>query len=231
MPVTVLIEVVRFNVLPSMGLVVNALGWGEPRPWLPVGPLLPGEEPADAVVRILHEKTGISRVFHEPLPLMFRRYEDQQAPGPTLTLPFALLGPVSSEPNSTTTYVTVADLMDDRGRGRIDHPDVVIEARHAVRRLLESTSVALHMLKDDGVVPEAFTLAELRRLYTAVYGEEVRIDSANFRRKVEAAHGFVEKVAAPGRPRHKGRPPQWYRSGGASQLEPPIRFGTTLAGS
>ena len=82
-------------------------------------------------------------------------------------------------------------------RGRValafDHRQIVRDAVERVRRDLESTGLAT------AFVGPTFTLSELRSVYEAVW--EVELDSANFRRSVTAADGWViatGKRAAPG---------------------------------
>lgn len=72
-------------------------------------------------------------------------------------------------------------------------------------------------------VDEPFTLADLRRVYTAVWGTAP--DLGNFRRKVLGTAGFVTEterspVAAAGPA--GGRPPLLYRRGDADVLHPPM---------
>ena len=70
---------------------------------------------------------------------------------------------------------------------------------------------------------EPFTLAELRRVYTAVWAQAP--DLGNFRRKVLGTEGFVVEAqrshqAAAGTA--GGRPPLLYRRGDAVILHPPM---------
>ncbi|MFP4634661.1 MAG: NUDIX hydrolase [Nitriliruptoraceae bacterium] len=118
---------------------------------------------------------------------------------------------------------------DDAGRARLwdvasfdagngpelayDHDRIVPDAIERARSKLEYTALAT------AFVPEVFTLADLRGVYEAVWG--VRLDPANFRRKVVSTPGFVEEAegtAAPGP--GGGRPARLYRRGGATRLHP-----------
>ncbi len=67
--------------------------------------------------------------------------------------------------------------------------------------------------------PPEFTIAALRTVYEAVWGES--IDPRNFHRKATTAPGFVEPTgrSTEGEP---GRPAKLYRRGDAALLNPPI---------
>ncbi len=94
-----------------------------------------------------------------------------------------------------------------------DHDRIVTDALERARSKLEYTALAT------AFVEEPFTLGDLRRIYEAVWG--VRLDAANFRRKVVSTHGFVveaDGLAAPGP--GGGRPAKLYRRGSALRLHP-----------
>ncbi len=94
-----------------------------------------------------------------------------------------------------------------------DHVAIVRDALERLRAKLEYTSLATALLA------EPFTMGELRGVYEAVW--DVRLDAANFRRKVVSTPGFVEVAAGTTRPGPSGgRPAQRYRAGGATRLHP-----------
>ncbi|HZG93104.1 MAG TPA: NUDIX hydrolase [Mycobacteriales bacterium] len=97
-----------------------------------------------------------------------------------------------------------------------DHRLVLSDAVDRIRSKLEYTTLATQF------VDEPFSLAELRRVYQAVWGTAP--DLGNFRRKVLSTEGFVTAttersgIAAAGE--SGGRPPLLYRRGSATLLHP-----------
>ena len=97
-----------------------------------------------------------------------------------------------------------------------DHALILSHALERVRAKLEYTTLATQF------VTEPFTLADLRRVYGAVWGSAP--DLANFRRKVLKTSGFVvatseHRAAASER---GGAPQLLYRRGGAQWIDPPF---------
>ena len=101
-----------------------------------------------------------------------------------------------------------------RSRLAFDHEAILRDAVESARRSLEETTLAPRFCD------EVFTIPELRRVYEAVWG--VELDPGNFQRRVTAAHGFVESTGEVRRD-GRGRPPELYRAGAASAIDPPLR--------
>lgn len=98
-----------------------------------------------------------------------------------------------------------------------DHAQVITDALDRIRAKLEYTTLATRF------VNEPFALADLRRVYLAVWGAAP--DLANFRRKVLSTEGFVvpaERSESSAAGPAGGRPPLLYRTGPATDLQPPI---------
>ena len=97
-----------------------------------------------------------------------------------------------------------------------DHRRILQDAIARVRRDLEVTGLAT------AFVGATFTLAELRAVYEAVWG--VRLDSANFRRRIAADHDWVIPTGRHSRPGASGgKPAELFSAGRAWQHGGPIR--------
>lgn len=197
---------------------------------LPGGFVRAGESAGDAAVRELAEETGVS-TFTGHLEQL-RTYSD---PGRdprmrVVSVAHVALAPGLPDPRpggdaAAARWWPVEDLrLGDEGDGgpdapalAFDHAQILADALERVRSKLEYTTLAASF------VEEPFTLADLRRVYAAVWGAAP--DLGNFRRKVLGTPGFVTEaqrspVAAAGPA--GGRPPLLYRRGDADILHPPM---------
>lgn len=97
-----------------------------------------------------------------------------------------------------------------------DHGTILSDGVERVRSKLEYTPLATAF-----VGPE-FTIAELRAVYAAVWGEDLH--AGNFHRKVLSVPGFLESVGATtSRGGQRGGPrSRLYRAGAARTLHPPL---------
>lgn len=93
-----------------------------------------------------------------------------------------------------------------------DHAEVLADALERVRAKLEYTTLATEFVGD------TFTLSELARVYSAVWGTE--LDLANFRRKVLSVDGFVEPT---GEQSTTTGQPLLYRAGSAKEVAPAFK--------
>lgn len=98
------------------------------------------------------------------------------------------------------------------GELAFDHGRILADAVERARAKLEYTSLAATLLE------EPFTIADLRRVYEAVWG--VELHPANFRRKVLSTEGFVVPT---GQERSTGRGwAELYNRGATTQLHPAL---------
>ncbi|MGN6243913.1 MAG: NUDIX hydrolase [Motilibacteraceae bacterium] len=95
-----------------------------------------------------------------------------------------------------------------------DHAQILRDALERARSKLEYTTLAVQFVR------EPFTLADLRRVYAAVWGTAPELGT--FRRRVLSTRGFVEPAprTAEGATHDAGRPPLLYRAGTATALQP-----------
>jgi len=170
----------------------------------------------DTAHRALRELAGIE--VPSAILEQLRTYgdADRDPRGRVVSVAYLALSaePFEPDPSRTARVVDVADLgMLEPERFAYDHDRIVADAIERTRARLEYTSLAT------AFVPEPFTLADLRRVYEAVWG--VAIDPANFRRKVVSTPGFVVPVAEHSVPGPAGgRPARLYRRGTATLLHP-----------
>jgi 8-oxo-dGTP diphosphatase len=94
-----------------------------------------------------------------------------------------------------------------------DHDAVLADGVERARAKLEYTPLAA------AFCPPEFTVAELRRVYEAVWGRP--LDPRNFHRKVTGARDFLVPTGG-STTRDGGRPAQLYRRGPARLLHPPL---------
>lgn len=182
---------------------------------LPGGHVEHGQESAEqAAVRELCEETGLE--WHGHLEQV-RTYSDPsrdpriKAGLQVASVAFAALAPSLPEPAAGSDAAEAkwwpVSEVPELG---YDHSTILADALERVRSKLEYTSLATEF------VEEPFSLNDLRRVYTAVWGAAP--DLGNFRRKVLSTEGFVVPVDSVGE--SGGRPAQLYRRGEAVLLHP-----------
>jgi 8-oxo-dGTP diphosphatase len=194
---------------------------------LPGGFVRATESAGDAALRELAEEAGVTSFTGHLEQLRTYSDPDRDPRMRVVSVAHVALAPALPDPRPggdaiAARWWPVEDIgMEDGGPDApplaFDHALILGDAVGRVRSKLEYTTLAASF------VEEPFTLADLRRVYAAVWG--MAPDLGNFRRKVLATDGFVIEVqrsreAAAGQA--GGRPPLLYRRGGAPSLYPPL---------
>lgn len=203
-PVAVTVDIVILTIQPTAGgraaepgeLSVLLVRRGVPPyrgMWaLPGGFVRPDEDLDTAAARELREETeigasGAGSGFH------LEQLASYGAPGRDprmrvvsvayLALVANLPQPVAGDDAAEARLWPVAGLAQGRPALAFDHGQIIADAVERARAKLEYTNLATSLL------PEPFTIGDLRRVYEAVWGRPLH--PANFRRKVLATPGFV----------------------------------------
>jgi len=185
---------------------------------LPGGFIVAGEDLDDAARRELAEETGLHAFPWHLEQLRTYGRPDRDPRMRVVSVAYLGLMPDPPAPSAgadvaAARYWAVEDLEAAEGPSlAFDHDRVVVDAVERARAKLEYTSLATSF------VEEPFTIADLRRVYEAVWG--VALHPANFRRKVLSTPGLV---VATGEERPTGRGwAELYRRGRTAHLHPPM---------
>jgi 8-oxo-dGTP diphosphatase len=194
---------------------------------LPGGFVRASESAGDAAVRELEEETGVAGFTGHLEQLRTYSGPDRDPRMRVVSVAHVALAPGLPDPRpggdaAAARWWPVEDLGLDNSDPdspplAFDHAQILADAVERVRSKLEYTTLAA------GFVDEPFTLADLRRVYTAVWGKAP--DLGNFRRKVLSTGGFVAEAQRSGEAAAGpagGRPPLLYRRGDAAFLYPPM---------
>jgi 8-oxo-dGTP diphosphatase len=187
---------------------------------LPGGFVEPGEDLADAAVRELGEEAGIGPLRPHLEQLGTYGAPDRDPRGRVVSVAYLALVPDPGDPVAGSDAADAAwRAVGTLGRSRslaFDHARILRDGVERARAKLEYTSLAA------ALIPEPFTVNELREVYAAVWGVEP--DPRNFHRKVTSADGFVVETDET-TTRGGGRPARLYVRGSAVQLHPPMLRG------
>jgi 8-oxo-dGTP diphosphatase len=187
---------------------------------IPGGFKRPTETLDEAAARELSEETGVKAAS---LMRQFGAYGDPGRDPRMNVVTVAYLavlrdvGPlVAGTDAAAAALVPVADVLAGRLELAFDHGRIAADAVDRLGIELEVSGIAT------AFVGQAFTLAELRSTYEAVW--DVRIDPANFRRSVATDEGWVIPTGHRARAsRSGGRPAELFRAGRAWDQGGPIR--------
>lgn len=181
---------------------------------LPGGFVHADEDLAAAAARELAEETGIRPDAAHLEQLASYGTPDRDPRMRVVTVAHLALVPDQPLPRAGTDAAD-ARWAPVRGLGGLafDHDRVLADGVERARAKLEYTPLAAAFC-----LPE-FTVAELRRVYEAVWGRP--LDPRNFHRKVTGARDFLVPTGST-TTRDGGRPAQLYRRGPARLLHPPL---------
>lgn len=181
---------------------------------LPGGFVRPDEDLPGAAVRELEEETGLPRGLVHLEQVATYGAPDRDPRQRVVTVSYLALAPDLPVPRAGTDaadarWVPVDDLPDLA----FDHDVLLADAVERARAKLEYTPLATAFCAAE------FTVAELRRVYEAVWG--TTLDARNFHRKVTGAAGFLDPTGGT-TTRDGGRPAGLFRRGSATTLHPPL---------
>lgn len=193
---------------------------------LPGGFVLPREDLRETAARELVDGTGLVLPAHHLEQLGSYAAPDRDPRGRVLSVGHLALVPDVPEPDGGGCWQPV----DETGPLAFDHDLILADGIERARAKLEYTTLAATFC------PPEFTVAQLRRVYEAVWG--TTLDPRNFQRKVTGTPGFLlptARMTSSGR----GRPAQLFLRGPARSLHPPMlrdreapgRDGTSAADS
>ena len=186
---------------------------------LPGGFVTATEDLDAAAARELAEETGLAPGSAHLEQLASYGSPDRDPRMRVVSVAYLALAPDVPTPTSGTDasdarFWDVEDLAGAEGPAlAFDHDRILADAVERARSKLEYTSLATTFLE------EPFTIADLRRVYEAVWGRPLH--AANFRRKVLSTPGFVTPT---GEERPTGRGwAELYVRGGTTTLHPALR--------
>lgn len=219
-PFAVTVDIVLFTVSDTLEILLVERG-GPPFEGamaLPGGFVTPDESVTEAAWRELAEETGLEGDLLKGVHLEQLATFGAVDRDPRMrVVSVAHVGLCSVRPEllagtdaRDAVWVDVSDIPELA----FDHDEILATGLERVRAKLEYTTLATSLAGDD------FTLRDLHRIYEVVWG--IELDLANFRRKVLATDGFVERTGQKRMSPAGGAPAAVYRAGTATHLSPPL---------
>ena len=176
------------------------------------------EDLYDAALRELREETELDGDGLHIEQLGFYGKPDRDPRGRVVSVVYLAIAPGLPEPVAGTdaaeaAWISVEEIISGRIPLAFDHRQILNDAIERARTKLEHTPLAT------AFCAPTFTIADLQRVYEAVWG--VELDPRNFYRKVQGVPGFIVSAGTERRAT-KGRPARLFRAGQATVLHPPI---------
>lgn len=183
---------------------------------LPGGFVRPKESLDEAAARELKEETGLRKPAGHLEQLRSYGAPNRDPRMRVVTIAYLAMLPALEEPVAGTDAAQARFWpIDSLPTLAFDHGVILTHGVERARAKLEYTSLATAFCSRE------FTLADLRRVYEIVWA--MRLDPANFRRKVLGTPNFVVPTGKREDPRASGgRPAERYRAGSATSLQPPL---------
>jgi 8-oxo-dGTP diphosphatase len=183
---------------------------------LPGGFVRADEDLHDAAVRELAEETGVHQAAGHLEQLGTYGAPDRDPRMRVVSVAHLVLAPDLPEPTAGTdaaaaAWVPVEDVVGSELA--FDHARILVDGVERARAKLEYSPLATAFCAD------AFTVAELRAVYEAVWGRE--LDPRNFHRKVTSVPGLLVDTGER-RSEGRGRPAAVFRRGPATTIAPPL---------
>ncbi|MEV6524459.1 NUDIX hydrolase [Longispora sp. NPDC051575] len=190
--------------------------------WALPGGFVRAETLDEAAMRELAEETGLRPGTGQLSAVHLEQLGTYGDPGRdprmrVVSVAYLAFAPSLPDPSAGGDAAGAAWVPVDRATGlAFDHDAILADGLERARAKLEYTPLAT------AFVPAEFTIAELRAVYTAVWGEELH--AGNFHRKVLSVPGFVEGTGeTTGRGGARGGPrSKLYRAGDARLLHPAL---------
>ena len=180
------------------------------------------ESPEEAALRELSEETGLRTeegLLERVHVAQLRTYgaPDRDPRMRVFSIAYLAFAPALPDPRAGGDAAAAAWVPVEEATGlAFDHDAILADGLERARSKLEYTPLATAFVGRD------FTIAELRQVYAAVWGEELH--AGNFHRKVLSVPGFVDSTGVTAmRGGERGGPrAKLYRAGDARLLHPAL---------
>ena len=183
------VDAVLFTVMDeSLKVLLIQIEGGEyDSQWaVPGGLVLKGEKLDKAVARVLNEKANVEDVYLEQLYTFGEPNRDKRGHSVSVAYYALIDHPEKLDVKTMEYYQNIKWFdIDELPKMAFDHKMIIQYAHERLKAKLTYTNIAYSLL------PEKFTLPQLREVYEVIYGED--LDKRNFRKKI-LNRGLVEET-------------------------------------